>query len=49
MKRAVFIVAVLFLLAVSVTTVWAGGDKVRGDNGEGDVNQVSFDNQDNQN
>ncbi|MDD2471874.1 MAG: hypothetical protein PHT28_03015 [Dehalococcoidales bacterium] len=33
-----FVVAVLCLSATS--TVFAGGDKVRGENGQGEVNQV---------
>jgi hypothetical protein len=28
------------ILSCSMTAVMAGGDKVRGDNGQGDVNQV---------
>jgi hypothetical protein len=43
MKRlliALVLVAVLFILSTS--TVSAGGDKVRGDNGQGSVNQVQI-------
>jgi len=41
--------AVLVVLFVAATSVWAGGDKVRGEKGQGEVNQVNFDNQGNQN
>ncbi len=43
MKRlliALALVAVLFIFSTS--TVSAGGDKVRGDNGQGSVNQVQI-------
>ncbi len=49
MRRIVAGLAVAALLAAMVSPVWAGGDKVRGEKGEGEVNQVNFDNQDNQN
>jgi hypothetical protein len=49
MKRACIGFAILALLAVSLTSAFAGGDKVRGENGQGDVNQVNFDAQGNQN
>ena len=36
------------MILVSGTSVWAAGDKVRGERGQGAVNQVDFDSQDNQ-
>lgn len=49
MKRMFLGLAVLALLAVSVASAFAGGDKVRGEKGEGEVNQVNSDAQGNQN
>jgi hypothetical protein len=41
MKRSVStFLFVLILLLVSLSPVYAGGDQVRGDNGQGAVNQV---------
>lgn len=41
MKRIFFIgLLVVALLAVTTSTAFAAGDKVRGENGQGDVNQV---------
>ncbi|MBN2240336.1 MAG: hypothetical protein JW712_11235 [Dehalococcoidales bacterium] len=43
MKKALIIIAVVLLVMASLsTTAMAGGDKVRGDNGQGDVNQVQI-------
>lgn len=49
MKRMFLGLAVLAFLAMFVTSAFAGGDKVRGEKGEGAVNQVNFDAQGNQN
>lgn len=41
MKRAAIIILLAALLTVSsISPAFAGGDKVRGENGEGQVNQV---------
>ena len=41
MKRLLLIMLVVAALSISVTSpVFAGGDKVRGDKGQGEVNQV---------
>lgn len=41
MKRLFAVIMVVTLLVViSASTVLASGDKVRGENGQGDVNQV---------
>jgi len=41
MKKTVFIIMIIALLCIATTsTVFAGGDKVRGENGQGAVNQV---------
>jgi len=41
MKRVLITLCLVAVLCISATsTVFAGGDKVRGDNGQGDVNQV---------
>lgn len=43
MKKIVFIsLLVVVLLIATSTTALAGGDKVRGDNGQGEVNQVQI-------
>jgi len=39
----------LAILAVTAVPAWAGGDKVRGEKGNGAVNQVDFNNQGKQN
>ena len=41
MKRLLAVLAVLTLVfAITASPVFAGGDKVRGENGEGAVNQL---------
>ena len=41
MKKAIFVILIVVALVISTTvTVFAGGDQVRGDNGQGAVNQV---------
>ncbi len=41
MKNKLFaLIIVVILLISSISTAFAGGDKVRGDNGQGEVNQV---------
>jgi hypothetical protein len=41
MKKAIFVILVVVSLVISTTvTVFAGGDQVRGGNGQGAVNQV---------
>ena len=43
MKRIVFVsLLVVVLLTATTSTAFAGGDKVRGDKGEGGVNQVQI-------
>ncbi len=49
MKRIFLGVVVLVLSVIAVSSVWAGGDKVRGEEGQGAVNQVDFNNQGKQN
>lgn len=49
MKRLMAGFATMFFLAIAVSPALAGGDKVRGEKGEGEVNQVNFDAQGNQN
>jgi len=49
MRKMVLIASIFFLFTVSITSAWAGGDKVRGEEGDGEVNQVNFNNQDKQN
>jgi len=49
MQKTLIGVLILAISVVYVSFAWAGGDKVRGENGEGEVNQVSFDNQGRQN
>lgn len=41
MKNKMFaLIIVVILLISSISTAFAGGDKVRGENGQGEVNQV---------
>jgi len=41
MKKLALILVVVIVLTISVTSsAFAGGDQVRGEKGEGDVNQV---------
>jgi hypothetical protein len=41
MKKAIFVMLIVVGLVISTTvTVFAGGGQVRGDNGQGEVNQV---------
>lgn len=41
MKRLALVLLVVIVLTLSITSsAFAGGDKVRGEKGEGDVNQV---------
>jgi hypothetical protein len=41
MKRVILILTLVGLMVFCITSpVFAGGDKVRGDKGQGDVNQV---------
>lgn len=41
MKKILFVLMITAVLMIaSTSTAFAGGDKVRGDNGQGDVNQV---------
>ncbi len=40
MKKLILLITVLVLFAVSSANVFAGGGKVRGVNGDGEVNQV---------
>ncbi len=49
MKRLFLSLFVVVCLTVFTTSLFAGGDKVRGENGEGEVNQVNFNAQGNQN
>ena len=49
MKRVFTGFIMLAILAVTAVPAWAGGDKVRGEEGSGAVNQVDFNNQGKQN
>lgn len=41
MKKALLFLLVIAALSISITSpVFAGGDQVRGENGQGEVNQV---------
>jgi hypothetical protein len=41
MKRLIFVMLIVAALSILATSpVFAGGDKVRGDKGQGEVNQV---------
>ncbi len=41
-KTIMVILIVVALMVVTTSTAFAGGDKVRGDKGEGSVNQVQI-------
>lgn len=49
MKRILAAVMIMGLFLVMTVPAFAGGDKVRGEKGQGEVNQNNFDNQGNQN
>jgi hypothetical protein len=43
MKRIILVLVAVILLTVSIASpAFAAGDKVRGENGQGDVNQVQI-------
>ncbi|MBN1688052.1 MAG: hypothetical protein JW893_03035 [Candidatus Omnitrophica bacterium] len=48
MKKLIALAFALIFLSTAVALAWAGGDKVRGEKGLGEVNQVGFNSQDNQ-
>jgi hypothetical protein len=48
MKKVMAVLFAAILLGVSMSPAWAGGDKVRGERGEGETNQVDADSQGNQ-
>jgi hypothetical protein len=48
MKKVMAVLFAVLLAGVSMSPAWAGGDEVRGDNGQGDTNQVDADSQGNQ-
>ena len=39
-NKLIVLIIVVTLLLTSISTAFAGGDKVRGENGQGEVNQV---------
>lgn len=49
MKYAGSLIVASVISVICFSTAIAGGDKVRGEEGQGSVNQVSFDNQGRQN
>ncbi len=49
MKHTWSVIAAVVISVICFSTAIAGGDKVRGEEGQGSVNQVSFDNQGRQN
>ncbi len=49
MKRILVAMLVAGLFLTLTAPAFAGGDKVRGEKGQGEVNQNNFDNQGNQN
>ncbi|MBU9888378.1 MAG: hypothetical protein KTQ49_00730 [Candidatus Omnitrophica bacterium] len=49
MKRYIAAVFALLCFCSTIAPAWAGGDKVRGDLGQGAVNQVNSDKQGRQN
>lgn len=48
MKKLIAVVFAVAFLCSAVTPAFAGGGKVRGDQGQGSVNQVDFNSQGNQ-
>ncbi|MBT3362161.1 MAG: hypothetical protein HN837_06220 [Chloroflexi bacterium] len=42
MKTLIVALVIIALAALTTTTAFAGGGKVRGDNGQGEVNQVQI-------
>ncbi len=49
MKKMIVLIVTAAFVVSAIGLAWAGGDKVRGDEGLGAVNQVGFNAQDNQN
>lgn len=48
MKKSIMFCMVLVFFGMAVVSAWASGDKMRGDNGQGNVNQNDADSQGNQ-
>ena len=48
MKKMLAVLFAVMFVCGSMSPAWAGGDKVRGDKGQGETNQVDADSQGNQ-
>ena len=48
MKKLIAVLFTLMFVSVCTSPAWAAGDKVRGEKGQGEVNQVDADSQGNQ-
>ena len=48
MKKMLAVLFTVMFVSLALSPAWAGGDKVRGDRGQGETNQVDADSQGNQ-